>query len=287
VIVNRIRCAATIAMLCLLIPCGALANGHGPVFGGATPTLGKGGWQLDQAWMVRLGEVSGTEEQALRTMVSFGITEDLMISASLPIMIEEPLFVPRGRLTASMSPQQEFEAIGAWRFHRKTMGSARFESTLFVGAAIPMEEFNAHGMRTAPSFNIGAATGYASRAHYFWVGGSYLHGTENQGDRMGDIASLSVVYGYRPPALQLDYPKPDLRFFVEAVVEHTEMAEHLGLDVLSSGGDAVLVGPTALLLYKAIGVEGGMLFPVYQDVGFAPKERFRAAINFSYFFWLN
>src|ERR1051326_4968105 len=27
------------------------ASGHGPIFGGATPTLGKGGWQFDTAWM--------------------------------------------------------------------------------------------------------------------------------------------------------------------------------------------------------------------------------------------
>ena len=29
----------------------AEASGHGPVFGAATPTLGKGGWAFDQAWM--------------------------------------------------------------------------------------------------------------------------------------------------------------------------------------------------------------------------------------------
>jgi hypothetical protein len=286
VTVDRIRRLAAVAILCLLFPAAALANGHGPVFGGATPTLGKGGWQLDQAWMLRLGEVPGTEEQALRTMVSFGITEDLMISASLPIMIEEPLFVPRGRLTAMMSPVQEFEAIGAWRFHRKAMDSSRFESTLFVGGALPLEEFNAHGMRTSPSLNVGAATGYVSREHYFWLAGNYLHSAKDQGDRMGGVASFSVVYGYRPPALQLEYPKPDLRFFVEALFEHTERAKHLGLDFLASGGDTISIGPTALLLYKAIGIEGGMLFPVYQNLTFAPKERFRAAINFSYFFWL-
>src|SRR3954470_19337130 len=32
------------------------ASGHGPVFGAATPTLGKGGWQFDQAWMARTTE---------------------------------------------------------------------------------------------------------------------------------------------------------------------------------------------------------------------------------------
>ena len=31
---------------------------------------------------------------------------------------------------------------------------------------------------------------------------------------MGDAVFYSAVYGYRPPFLRLDYPKPDLRFFV-------------------------------------------------------------------------
>ena len=47
------------------------------------------------------------------------------------------------------------------------------------------------------------------------------------------------------------------------------------------------VGPTALLLHKAIGVEGGVLFPAYQRIDTSHSaERFRIAINLAYFFWL-
>ncbi|HEU4889983.1 MAG TPA: hypothetical protein VFT47_00440 [Vicinamibacterales bacterium] len=35
--------------------------------------------------------------------------------------------------------------------------------------------------------------------------------------------------------------------------------------LIRSGGTAVFVGPTALLLYKAYGLEGGVMFPVYQN----------------------
>ena len=44
------------------------------------------------------------------------------------------------------------------------------------------------------------------------------------------------------------------------------------------------IGPTALLVYKAIAFEAGILFPAYQPD--QPRERFRAAVNFAYFFWL-
>src|SRR5688572_26347160 len=127
-----------IVVLCAL-PRVSAASGHGPVFGAATPTLGKGGWQFDQAWLVRTGDRDGTEEQTLRTMISFGITEDLQISGSLPINLVTPVYMPRGRVTATMSSMQELETSVAWRFHRKTMGSSRFESTLTGGVALPLE----------------------------------------------------------------------------------------------------------------------------------------------------
>ena len=48
------------AVLIAALPRFAAASGHGPVFGAATPTLGKGGWQIDQAWLGRLVDGRGT-----------------------------------------------------------------------------------------------------------------------------------------------------------------------------------------------------------------------------------
>lgn len=279
-----------IILSCLLIaalPHAASASGHGPVFGGATPTLGKGGWQLDQVWMGRLGDGRGDDEQMLRTMISVGLTEDIQLSGSLPIPLQTPIYMPRGRPMALMSSNQDVEGILAWRFHRRPAGAnGRFESTVYGGIAVPLEEFRNDGMRAAPSVHVAAATGYASRGHYFWVGGGYQRSAEMSGDRVGDTTFFSVVYGFRPPALQFDYPKPDLRFFVEAVGENTSRGVHHGLEMQFSGGSSVLVGPTMLLLYKEYGLEGGLLFPVYQQTNGLPEERFRFGINFSYFFWM-
>jgi len=46
------------------------------VFGAATPTLGRGGWSLDQTWTIRTAE-DADDQQMLRTMLAFGITENL------------------------------------------------------------------------------------------------------------------------------------------------------------------------------------------------------------------
>jgi hypothetical protein len=280
-----------IATLLIIISAGlpriASASGHGPVFAAATPTLGKGGWQIDQAWLGRLVDGPGTDEQTLRTMISFGITEDLQISGSLPITLDTSSLMPRGRFMTMMSPGKEAEVIGSWRFHRRaTAAGARFESTVSGGLMVPLEEYAPDGMQAAPGVHVSAATGYASRTHYAWVGGGYQYHAKENLDQMGDVVFVSGVYGYRPPALRLDYPKPDLRFFVEAMAERTARGLHHGLEFIRSGGTAVFVGPTALLLYKAYGLEGGVMFPIYQDANGTQPERMRIGVNVSYFFWL-
>jgi hypothetical protein len=261
------------------------ASGHGPVFGAATPTLGKGGWQIDQAWLARLGQDHDTREHTLRTMVSFGVTEDVQIAASFPVTLSSSAFMVRGRLTAMMSPSNEIEGSVAWRVHSKTSAGARFESTVSVGGALPLEQYHRDGMQAATSLHVSGATGYASRTNYLWLGGGYVRHNRRGLHKIGDVAFVSAVYGYRPPALRLDYPKPDLRFFAEAVAEHTERGIHHGVPILPTGGTAVLVGPSALLLYKAYALSGGVLFPVHQRTNLGPRERFRCAVNVSYFFW--
>jgi len=282
------RFVTTLAVIaCVGVPARARASGHGPVFGGATPTLGKGGWSFDQAWMGRASEGPDGNDQLLRSMISFGVTEDLQLSASLPIPLTSGAAMPMGRMMAMMSGNREFEALAGWRFHRQAVGDgARFESTAYLGGTVPFESRRG-GMRTAPSFYTSVASGYASRSHYFWVGGGYQRHTDDQGDRLGDVKLYSVVYGYRPKALRFDYPRPDLRFFVEAVGESTGRARHGGAAMADSGGHVLMVGPTALLLYKAYGIEGGVMFPVHQRTnGRQPEERFRFGVNVSYFFWL-
>ena len=282
----RTRLTGVVLALAVSWPQPAAATGHGPVFGGATPTLGRNGWSLDVAWMMRRDRTSD-EDQMLRTMIGYGLTEDLQITASLPVSLSSTGRMMPGRMMAMMSGNRDVETLVGWRFHRRGVGdNARLESTAYVGGTIPIEEHRA-GMPTAPSLSASLATGYASRAHYFWLGGSYQRPFEDGGQRFGDVKSLSVVYGYRPKALRLDYPKPDLRFFIESVAETTGAARSGNAAVADTGGDAVFAGPTFLLLYKEYGLSGGALLPVYQRLnGSQPKERFRFGLNFSYFFWL-
>ena len=275
--------AAGIVLLASIVP--ASASGHGPVFGAATPTLGKGGWSFDQAWMGHVMDGTSDTGSLLRSMISVGITEKLQISASLPVPIGSP-GMPAGRMTAMMSGNPDLEALVGWRFQTRPIGEgARLESTVFVGGLAPLDSRRA-GIRTSAAGLVSLASGYASRSHYFWAGATHLRHARNQGDRLPAVTSLSVVYGYRPPAWRKDYPRPDLRFFIEATGDITGRAAQDGREMAGTGGRAALVGPTMLLLYKAYAISGGALFPVYERHRSAHAgERFRFGLNFTYFFW--
>ena len=80
---------------------------------GAT-TLSSGA--IDFGAMGRIGEPDNAS--AIRTMLTYGITEDVQISASAPVVFgSAPL--PAARMTGMMPGGGDFESILAWRFHRQ------------------------------------------------------------------------------------------------------------------------------------------------------------------------
>ena len=51
------------------------------------------------------------------------------------------------------------------------------------------------------------------------------------------------------------------------------------------GGQQIFLGPSLLGVYRAIGIEAGIQFPLYRNiVPLFPKERYRFTVNFAYFF---
>lgn len=259
-----------------------MASGHGPVFGAATPTLGRGGWSLDQAWTMRFGD-DAQREQMLKTMVTFGITEVWQVSGSVPLAVSSSA-LPGARMMSAMSSDQEFEALVGYRFQRRPVGvGGRQESTVYVGGTAPMESARG-GIGAGASVVVSAATGYASRVHYVWLGGGLQHYAVRHGDQLGASRTLTAVYGYRPAMFRADAGKPDLRFFAEATFEDRG-ADRAGDQVQRPAARTVFIGPTSLLVYKAIAIEAGLHLPIYQREG-GVKERARLAVNVSYFFWL-
>ena len=260
--------------------------GHGPVFGLATPTNVQGGWTLDVSTMERVGPLdSGVISRA---MLSYGITEDFQMSVSGPAVFSSaPL--PPGRVTAMMPATSDFEGIAAWRFRRRdnAVGS-RIETTAYAGLIVPGFQ-RLPGMlgslHRAPGALAMISTGYASRKRYLWAGIGAMTFAQSHGDRRPGVLVYNLVYGYRPPPLRKEYPHWDGRFFIETTGEISGKVQRGGIALPGTDGGRLFVGPTTLWLYKKYGIEGGIQFPVYQNTGpIFERERYRVAINFSYFF---
>ncbi len=275
-----------LGLLCTLLPALVSGSGHGPVFGLTTPTNTKGGWSIDLGFMGRAGRLD--TGAMLRGMIAYGITQDFQISLSAPMVLSTSPLVP-SRVTAMMPGNGDFEGIAAWRFLRRgTNVGRRFETTAYGGIIVPGPQ-RPRGMlgelQQAPGSYTAVATGMASRSHYVWGGVGNVRFAESGGDRRPNTLLYSFVWGYRPPAWRKEYPHWDWRIFAEMTGENSGRVQHRSIRVPGTGGQQIFLGPAALGIYKNYAIEGGIQFPVFRNIGqLQQRERFRFAINFSYFF---
>lgn len=282
----NIRLVGCLALASCAAASVAGATGHGPVFGLATPTLGRGAWSLDAAVMDR--SVGGKQSAMLRPLVAHGLTEDVQLSLSLPMPLYMPQGLPHARTMAMMPSTTDAELLLGWRFHRKGPAvGARFESTAFLGFGYPTDAVRG-GVRTAPGLSLGAVTGYASRSIYVWAGAlgrRYMSPVGSTADRPGTLGMYSLVLGYRPGAFRKELPHPDWRVFVEVVGEFSARDRLAGQELPNTGGHQVFIAPTLLGLYRNWGISGGPALPVYSKPnGSQPKDRVRLVVNFTRWF---
>jgi hypothetical protein len=267
--------------LCLLCPAAVLAQGHGPVFGYATPTNSQGEYSFD-AGLISRSSADGTQVAA-RGIVTYGFTSFLQIAITTPALLSDTLLPP-----THMTGGDDFEAKLGWRFHHHISGvGKRFESTLFTGLVIPGPQNIANvatSVRSAPGAKIAFTTGVASRSHYFWAGAGFTTFASRAGDKNPNDFSYSLVYAYRPRAWRTEPNKWDWRVLAEITGERSGDFQKGGIEITGSQANQIFVGPSTLGVYKQYAIEGGVQFAVYHSVGpLLPRENVRAAINFTYF----
>jgi hypothetical protein len=267
-----------------LMPSLTYASGHGPVFALATPTNPKGGFSFDASFMGRYGGDRGT---MYRGALGYGITENLKLSLSAPLILQTDAFA-RSRTAAFTPMGGDFEALGLWRFQRKDFGvGKRLETTAIGGLLVPGPQAGSgalEGIRGHPGALVGIVSGVTSRSHYVWAGATYQRYGKAAGNRRGDLRFYSFAYAYRPESWRKDNGW-DWRVFAECTGEQLGAVERGGMDVPGSRSNQAFVGPAALGVYKNYAVSGGVQWAVYQNAGpLYPRERVRVAINFTWFF---
>jgi hypothetical protein len=274
-------CVVAIAATLTVAQLGNAAD-HGPVFGLATPTNPQGGWSFDLGVNGRSGIASNLEAE-----LTYGLTENIKLAVSGPVVFQPDPY-PRSSVTTNTPASGDFSGLAWWRFQRKDFAGKRVESTAVAGVLVPgpkQETGLYRGLNSGPGYLVGAVTGVASRSQYVWVGTSYQRYAEADGDRRPDLLTYTAVYGYRPLAWRTDYPRWDWRIFGEFTGERTSTLQRQNFEVPGSETRQMFLGPSLLGVYRAIGIEAGMQFPIYRDDGpLYPKERYRFAVNFAYFF---
>ncbi len=261
------------------------AADHGPVFGLATPTNPKGGWSFDLGVNGRGG--AGGSATTLEGELSYGLTENLKLAVSGPVVFQPDPY-PRSSVTTNTPSSGDFSGLAWWRFQRRDFEGKRIESTAVGGILLPGPQGETglyRNLNSGPGYLVGAVTGLASRSQYVWAAASYQRYAASNGDRRPDLLSYTAVYGYRPFSWRTDYPRWDWRVFGEFTGERTGSVQRQNAVVTGSQAQQLFFGPSVLGVYRAIGIEAGMQFPIYRNAGdLYPKERYRFAINFAYFF---
>ena len=122
---------AVMLLFVLALPLFAVAAGHGPVFGLATPTNSQGEWSFDEGIFGR--STSLGSQASVRELVAYGFTPHVTLSFTLPAVVGNTTLPP-----TRIQPGDDFDSTVAWRFqHRATKVGTRFESTAFAGVAVP------------------------------------------------------------------------------------------------------------------------------------------------------
>lgn len=273
------RPARLIISLTLALP--LCAADHGPVFGLGTPTNPKGGWSFNLGFNRRGG--SGM----LQAQVSYGLTENLKLTFSAPLDVQADAHPPSS-VTASTPFAGDFGLLAWYRFYRKDLKGKRVEATAMGGPLFsgPQQEVgNYRGFATGVGWVGGGVAGVASRSYYLWGGGTYQRYPNVSGNQRPDLLTVTAVAGYRPFAWRTDYPRWDWRIFGELTAERAGPFRWQNVPLEQSRARQVFAGPSVLGVYRSIGIEAGVQFPLYRDVtSFYQRENYRAAINLAYFF---
>jgi hypothetical protein len=262
----------------LIAPC-AWADGHGPVFGLATPTNSQGEWSFDDGVFGRATD-SGSQA-SFRELIGYGITPHLTITVTAPAVAGSQTLAP-----TRIQPGSDFETTLKWRFqHRATKVGTRIESTLFAGLVVPgpQSAFRNTVATNAPGTMLGAVTGMASRSHYIWLGSTFTKFYEHSGAKHPDVFDYSLVYGYRPPKWRRPPDKWDWRFFAELVGERSDRFVQAGIPLPQTQAHQLFLGPTLLGIFRNYTISFGAQAAIYRNAGSVyPPERARFAVNFSY-----
>ena len=101
-----------VVIVVLALPLSLFADGHGPVFGLATPTNSKGEWSFDSGVFARSN--SFDTQASFREQIGYGFTPHLSLFFTAPVVFGYAVLTP-----TRIQPCDDFDAKLAWRFQHR------------------------------------------------------------------------------------------------------------------------------------------------------------------------
>jgi len=240
------------------------AAAHEPIFGLGPHTIYQGGVGLE----VEAARESAGEERirALHTEILYGVTPDLSITASVPLLRKE-----EGKRSRAGLGDTVFRA--KWRFWRRDALGTQKQLALVAGVKLPTGD-NAGPVRLGSGsvdFLAVFTGGYESRRWYSFGDVGIRINTEANGIRRGNRFFADVAGGIRP--WLTGYWEPDLVLLVEANLEHERRTRVKGALQEDTGGTVVAFSPGLLLSYRNVMFKAGVQFPVLQRLNGDQERR--------------
>lgn len=259
---------------------------HSPLFGLGPQTLYRGAWgfEVEGEWV--RAEGGAEEEQALHVDIHHGVTEDLTVGVSLPLVQRksETVLVPGvGRAVRDITGVGDAVVRAKYRFWHNVFRNGSHQASLLVASKLPVGPTQTKPALGSGSVDFLAGVGLSRETHWYYTWASVLGriNTAALNRRRGNEVRYEVALGVRPYVPQ--WTSPDLMLLLELTgVTAGRSVEDDG-EILDSGGTVLGVAPGFWLTYRNWALKGGLKLPVLHDLnGDQPKLDFETLVALEY-----
>lgn len=262
---------------------------HSPLFGLGPQTIYRGGWgiEIEGEWERAQGGVES--QRALHADLHYGVTEDLNVTLTLPLVQKTQggvLSPGLAQVDRDVTGLGDVLVRGKYRFWQDLFPSGNHQATLFGAVKVPTAPTTTEPPLGSGSvdFLTGAAVSRETHRYYAWASAlARINTTGAAAVRRGHEARWDLALGVRPYVPQ--WTDPDLMFLLEFVgVTAARSVTPAGYNP-NSGGTVLALAPGMWLTYRNWALKAGINLPFHQRLnGMQPGLDLQTVFALEYHF---
>lgn len=249
---------------------------HNPVFGLGPQTIWRGGIgiELEGEAARHTGPEAGAEEEefALHAEFLYGVTENLSLTAALPVTRRksetEPALAPGvGQVTRDATGVGDAVLRAKYRFFHRFAGATQYHAAVIGGVKLPLADEESDPPLGSGSTDalVGATISRDGLRYYLWTSALARINGESDGVRRGHQLRYDAAVGIRPWIPEYTGIDPLLLLEFNGVTAGENEVD--GVARGETGGTTLALSPGFWLTYRNWALKGGVKLPVYQVLG--------------------